>query len=150
MNFFEILLARKLGEGGGTGPGGGGSLPSVISKIDGGSFTLAASTYPGDYWITHSLGVAPKGFSIWTNSRPPANGVDPVGFVNVYLSYDPGSGRQGYYAGNKLWHDQPTSESIIAGWITAPTLYADSTRFRWWATAAKYEAGVTYNWLAWA
>ena len=44
----------------------GGSLPSSISKIDGGEFTFA-SEQESTYRINHTLGVTPKGFVIWTD-----------------------------------------------------------------------------------
>ena len=48
--------------------GGGGSLPSIISKIDGGSFTLASDTITSAYWISHNLGVLPKMVFVWTDN----------------------------------------------------------------------------------
>lgn len=46
---------------------GGGTLPSSISKIDGGSFTFA-TIQNSVYHITHNLGVVPRGFVIWSDS----------------------------------------------------------------------------------
>ena len=46
--------------------GGGSSLPSTISVIDGGSFTFASDTQASRYTITHNLGTKPKQIVLWT------------------------------------------------------------------------------------
>lgn len=46
----------------------GGGLPSSISKIDGGSFTVASDTVCNTYRIGHNLGVIPKGVYVWCDS----------------------------------------------------------------------------------
>lgn len=130
--------------------GGGGGLPSSISKIDGGSFTLPTTKAPEDYWISHALGVVPKGYAIWAETRPPCSGTNAVSYGFVIINGDPGSGHVGYYFYNKLWQNQPSSENDLKGWITNAASYADTTRLRMWESTAPYEAGVTYKWLAWA
>lgn len=144
---------QTLVDGYGQG-GGGGSLPSVISKIDGGSFTLASDTAGDRQSVSHSLGVVPKGFVIWTEdelsgtvaTRHIANCGATV--INVT--------------------DRSSKHYACSGWVTIlyngaasivnNALYTDAQisrimdaqRIMWGNSLLFYKAGLTYKWLAWA
>ena len=64
---------------------GGGSLPPVISKIDGGSFTLASVTDVRNYSISHNLGEKPKCFVIWSDDVVYGTGETDMMVVNIML-----------------------------------------------------------------
>lgn len=116
--------------------GGGGSLPSVIGKIDGGSFTPSSDTLIGNYDIVHNLGETPKGFKI--------RSANDGGAYDVYTIKDAaliGSSAVGY-----SYFTNDTTERIQ----TNATLTATNTEFKITHTAMYYKAGVTYEWLAWA
>ena len=128
------------------------SLPSSISKIDGGVFVLTSDT--ADFWISHALGVEPKGVMVWATTRPNCDRHNCLSSFQLCLSQViTGSAYVGYYIGNKLWSGQPNSESQLPGMITAAqkSAYIDgTTRFKWWTDGVYYEAGIEYKWLAWA
>ena len=144
--------AEMVTEIGNIPTGGGGSLPSVISKIDGGSFTLASDTAGDRQSVSHSLGVVPKGFVIWTEdelsgtvaTRHIANCGATV--INVT--------------------DRSSNHYTCSGWVTVlyngnasiinNAIYTDASRIVdaqriiWGNSLLFYKAGLTYKWLAWA
>lgn len=118
--------------------GGGGSLPSVISKIDGGSFTLAADTLSNNYTITHNLGEVPKGFAVYAVENLVTPTVARV--VNkMFFNGDDGVLRQFLSTGGGRF------DGIASG-----AVISSSTDFRVNVAQNYYEGGCTYNWLAWA
>jgi len=129
-------------------PSGGGSLPSIISKIDGGSFTFAADTAIQSNKINHSLGVKPKGYIIWSESVM----TDDEAYANQTLMFSYGIGvpwsvngtiTTGYsYA---MWRrtNGAVQESNSSSPTISDTQIAPSGYYYW-------RGGVTYKWLAWA
>lgn len=125
---------------------GGGSLPSSISKIDGGSFTLAADTNAQNYNISHNLGETPKGFFIWSDlgygEAESTIMLSSIGFsVNNYSATI-----TGFYGGSRKLTTgamNAISAGVVAStWLTTTTFKVN--------TAITLKAGVTYKWLAWA
>lgn len=135
--------------------GGGGSLPSVISKIDGGSFTPATDTLTRGYKIEHNLGNAPKMFHIWTDDLAEFSAVEQyclidASFVNQVVQQTSTSSAKG------ISH---YSRRNVGGNIAGSIGYVTETLYSSWVDGANkigcdvgstyYKAGVTYKWLAW-
>lgn len=127
---------------------GGGSLPSVISKIDGGEFTFA-SERESTYRINHTLGVTPKGFVIWTDDVDLSTvgnyrcirGVFIVdetadGSTTSYL-YQLGTNNNNFSA-----YGRPVGANYSG--------YANSNYISYNVSNIIYVAGATYKWFAWA
>lgn len=121
--------------------GGGGSLPSVISKIDGGSFTVSSDTASGSYSISHNLGETPKGFLIWSEDiQYEAYSVR----VTVKIAYSEGEKSEYLY-----WQAN-TNATARYGAQAGSADDLTSTTFKATISANYYKAGCTYKWLAWA
>lgn len=136
-------------------PSGGGSLPSVISKIDGGSFTLASDTAGDSQSVSHSLGVVPKGFVIWTEDE--ISGTIATRYMaNCYVAaaniVDKNSNN--YIASGAAAMTYNGNASILTSntLFTAASVqnFMDATKIRWYNTLLFYKAGCQYKWLAWA
>lgn len=138
----------------GYGQGGeGGSLPSVISKIDGGSFTLASDQQSSAYDIAHSLGIVPKGFAIWTEGEISGT-VAARHMVSAFLAVSDVTNRTDtnysamgsasiLYNGNNSAPAVTLTSAQISG-------YMDSVKIKWNNSLLYYKAGCVYKWLAWA
>ncbi len=139
----------------GTISSGGGSLPSVITKIDGGVFTPVNDIAGADFWINHNLGVVPKGFVIWTEdelsgtiaTRYMASCV--VSAANIIdqnsNNYIASGAATILYNGNA---SEVTSNTLFTS--AAISNYMDASKIRWYNTLLYYKAGLAYKWLAWA
>ena len=136
---------------------GGGSLPSVISKIDGGSFTPASNINCHGYGIQHNLGVMPKGAIIWCpelmdSETAPLN----YGLVYAFLSFlQIATSNGGYSYGFNHWYRKATSAGAFLREITfssetSRSNSATTTTFKHNINDNYYFAGKTYKWLAWA
>ena len=139
-----------------TQDGGGGSLPTSITKIDGGSFTVSSDTSVRGYLIPHNLGVAPKGYRIWCpemfndlNDQTQSS----LLFLFVISDIDLRWGNKtanGYC--NGMTRDQTggcakqPNTDINTGWYSESHIGipSDSNQYYY------YLAGKTYQWLAWA
>ena len=117
--------------------GGGGSLPSIISKIDGGSFTPSSDTVTGNYTISHNLGEAPKGVAIW------ATNMDRVAYSVRVVDY--------YLAtlGNYVLEQVNTNalRRELSGAVASGDIGSNSIKMT--ISQNYYKANTTYNWLAW-
>lgn len=123
-----------------TQDGGGGSLPSVINKLDGGSFTPASDTLVGNYTVSHNLGEVPKGIAVFSDHEGGAYSVETVSSalkVNNTQHYEALT-NVSTTGGNNL-----RGQAITAGSLTATEWYFKRNN-------TYYKAGVTYKWLAWA
>ena len=131
--------------------GGGGSLPSVISKIDGGSFTLASNTDVRNYSILHNLGEKPKGYVIWSDDVVYGTSETDMMLVNLMLkvcdysatavaSYmatrKPTSGNFGQYTNT-------VAAAAESSWLSPSYIKIGMG-------STNYKSGATYNWIAWA
>lgn len=132
--------------------GGGGSLPTSISKIDGGSFTLAVDTTVNAHMVVHNLGVQPKGGIIWASTE-----IDST-LSNALASWcaqthKPVSGNCAYGLSTRIIRQSATAsanQQYAYGTEAAMGLELKTDKFGCAADNAKYAAGVTYNWLCWA
>lgn len=139
--------------------GGGGSLPSSISKIDGGSFTLASDTSQLSYVISHNLGVMPKFFIIWTddlNDYVPSYAqryTYMVSYREINLVLSDGTVYKGSYTS---YYRQTTGGAAEASGTfyenknPKQSDYITSSTFKTNRSDDYYKAGCTYKWLAWA
>lgn len=133
--------------------GGGGSLPSIISKIDGGSFTLSSDTQGTEYSISHNLGVVPKGFVFWTEDA--LSGIEATRYIaNAYMTvaditsrnnthYDAVGSVYILYNGNTTAISASLSSSAVDNYMTTSVI-------KWNNSAVYYKSGLTYKWIAWA
>ena len=118
--------------------GGGGSLPSVISKIDGGSFTLASDTLTGSYSISHTLGVVPSGIVMWSDDIV----VEAYSVRTVKYLFIIGT----YYSITQI--NTNAADRGVGGTLASGDLGASA--FKITVGSNYYKAGATYKWLAWA
>ena len=136
--------------------GGGGGLPSVISKIDGGSFTPAANTKCHEYSIQHNLGEIPKGAMIWCPELMNSE-TAPIDYGVVYalMSFLQIATTGGNYTyGFNHWYRRGTAAGTSLREVTFSneTLrsnYATTTILKHNIDDNYYFSGKTYNWIAW-
>ena len=127
---------------------GGGSLPSSISKIDGGTFTFASNTSTTNAPISHNLGEAPKCFVIWADdldlSTAGNNAVIRGAFIRDASQSTTGSYlyQMNVYNGNM----NPYTRNIGNNYSD----YANESTISFNVGNNYYVATNTYNWLAWA
>lgn len=117
--------------------GGGGSLPSSISKIDGGSFTPASDTFMGNHSFAHNLGTSPVWVAIWTKDNEQES-YSVLTIRNTAVCS---------YGGN--FGDYRKTDGSTAS-VTNIALTANDTSFSVSRASMHYKAGCTYKWLAWA
>lgn len=137
-------------------PDGGGSLPSSISKIDGGSFTPASNENTETYHISHNLGEIPKYAVVWTEELTAGTPVDTnyaviYGIIRVgSLWFNPSVE---YYAKVNVTgrtKDGYTQDNTNQGTQAQLANFASPTYFTMRKSGFYFKAGVTYKWLAWA
>lgn len=135
--------------------GGGGSLPSVITNIDGGVFTPVNDLAGANFWINHNLGVVPKGFVIWTEDE--ISGTIATRYLaNCYVTaaniVDINSNNYVAVGAASLLYNGNASLLTSNTLLTAASVqnFMDATKIRWYNTVLFYKAGLTYKWLAWA
>ena len=140
-----------------TQDGGGASLPSVISKIDGGSFNPASNIRCDSYDIQHNMGVMPKGAIIWCqelmdSETAPQN----FGVVYAFISFlQIATTNGGYTYGFNHWYRRATAGGASLRELTfssekSRSNSATTTTFKHNVDDNYYFAGKTYNWFAWA
>ena len=129
--------------------GGGGSLPSVISKIDGGTFTYASDSSATNNPIIHSLGEKPKGYIVWSDYVMQNN----TGFATDCLMFSYGIGLP--------WNNNGNMNTVgysyymyrrPAGSVSernSGELELNSSQIIL-NVNANFHGGSTYKWLAWA
>lgn len=135
---------------------GGGSLPSSISKIDGGSFTPSSNQSAETYRINHNLGELPKYCVVWTEELTDGTPVDTNYAVSYGIlrigSYFTSSTAEQYAMVNVHGRSNGGGNNASANTGTQAQLanFASTTYFAMRKSGLYYKAGVKYNWLAWA
>ena len=136
---------------------GGSGLPSVISKIDGGSFTPASDTQCNKYSIQHNLGEMPKGAIIWCPELMDSETAPlEYGVVYAFLSFLQIATKDGGYTyGFNHWYRRTTFagaylRELIFSSETIRSKYVTTTTFTHNINDNYYFSGKTYNWIAWA
>lgn len=120
----------------------GGSLPSVISKIDDGSFKYVSDVGTVSHRISHNLGVEPKVVIIWTDDVVTNNvHLKAASLINIpYTSSNEGV-RTAIRGGGTV---------ISASYTTADKAdYISSTDFCINYNNILFARNVTYKWVAW-
>lgn len=116
--------------------GGGGSLPSIISKIDGGSFTPANDIASNSYPISHTLGTTPTGIAIWSeNIVAESYGVRTL---DKLISID------------SVYVETQINTNGNKGNANGTLTDVGTDSFTISIAALNYKAGAQYKWLAWA
>lgn len=136
--------------------GGGGSLPSVITKIDGGVFTPVNDIAGTLFWLSHNLGVVPKGIVVWTDDNDLLTSTAEVSQKYLLcssieiISWVTGTTSNGAIP-NHLFRNTTGATSNTGSPIPLNTLsnYFTSTQFNNAVPSIYYKAGVQYKWLAW-
>ena len=130
--------------------GGGGSLPSSINKLDGGSFTPASDTDGRNYSILHNLGEKPKGFVIWSDDVVYGTDETDLMLVNLMLKVCDYSATAvaAYMATRKNTsgtfgqYNNTVNKTAESSWLSASYIKI--------GIVSTYKSGATYNWIAWA
>lgn len=132
----------------------GGSLPSSISKIDGGSFTLASDTTQNVYRISHNLGVAPKGVMVWTldndewGAGTNSTTIFYMGFNHTYYNGQTSQMGGGYYETYRASNGNADKTSNVL--VTSTAANAFKANDFQVVVGHYFKAGCLYNWIAWA
>jgi len=126
--------------------GGSAPLPSNITAIDGGSFTLASDTSINAYPLYHSIGAVPNFFMIYTETSNITVG-NPSYYciISGYFFAYPFSGSNTVRANGVSTVISP-SNVISCGFAYAPIsnmFYSDRVA---WGTSDRLKAGVNYRW----
>lgn len=132
----------------------GGSLPSIISKIDGGSFTLPNDKEVRTYSWSHNLGVVPRIVTVWcdeiTTVTPYSVAVITDLQVTVYdTEYTAGNNKSALINniyrkvdGASTYNLTNVNAGQLPNYITASTIKINGQQY--------YKAGATYKWAAYA
>ena len=126
----------------------GGSLPTSISKIDGGEFTFA-SERESTYRINHTLGVTPKGFVIWTDDVDLSTVGNYRCIRGVFIVDETADGSTTsylYQLGTNNHNFNAYGRLVGANYSG----YANSNYISYNVSNIIYVAGATYKWFAWA
>lgn len=132
---------------------GGGSLPTVISKIDGGSFTVASDTTLASYTISHNLGVVPKGCFVWTEENQSADAYTSNTVINYYYASNPFNTGSTNSVANWLcyWRRSTGATSTVGSTLTSAQANSFVSSSGISPNRSEYyKAGCTYKWIAWA
>lgn len=132
--------------------GYGGQLPSVISKIDGGSFTLTSDTALSSKWIEHSLDAIPIFFIIWADDL--LSGTESIRYLSSceFIQFDVTDSNDNNYiafpTASMLYNGALSSVSNARVTTSILSQYATQTNFRFNNPVIYFKANVTYKWIA--
>lgn len=131
---------------------GGGSLPSVISAIDGGEFTVQSDITVASYPVQHSLGVIPKAIIVWADDELAETANTKRYMMNCYIclsNLKSGANTYKLTASTFIQNTNGTYANLNAD-ITANNVgqYLTASVFKYNNTAVYYKTGVTYKWIA--
>lgn len=139
--------AQMVTEIGSIQGGGGASLPSSISAIDGGEFTFSSDTN-GAYQIMHSLGDVPKGFVIWTDEINVSNATNNIIIRGLFIVDKSSNGgvtsymyQMGTYNNNFNNYTRLVGDNYSG--------YANATYISYNISNITYKENVKYKWFAW-
>lgn len=125
----------------------GGSLPTSISKIDGGSFTPASNTI-STYQISHNLGVSPKGFVIWTDEIDLSTAANSSVIRGVFIVDESATNITSYLYQMGVYNQNFNSYTRWTG--SNYSGYANQSYISYNVGNAFYVSGLQYKWFAWA
>lgn len=134
----------------------GGSLPSVISKIDGGSFTLTSDTVCSAYNIPTTLNSPAARFLIWTEDLNLFEAVSKKALIQAVVDFQrietssSSAVRYGFYSYTQR-NTNGSSYNGLSGmaYSNQPSRFTGNDWINYFISDTYYLAGVTYKWLAW-
>lgn len=133
---------------------GGGSLPTSISKIDGGSFTPTNDTSCSLYNIATTLNVPARYFLIWTDDLDQFGTISKKGLILAMVNirqFESASGttRYGYYSYIQRQTNGSSYQSVSTmTYANQPEQFTNSNMIRYYVSDTYYIAGKLYKWLA--
>lgn len=137
--------------------GGGASLPSIISALAGGSFTLSESARCNTQQIQHGMAAVPKGFFIWSDDAftETGTGDGTMYYESGYFSIIDTQNANGAFAGYFVCQYRRQSDMRVGvnnGLRTSAQIsgYVNATSICMISSNESFQAGKTYKWLAWA
>lgn len=134
----------------------GGSLPTSISKIDGGSFTLASNTLCETYNIATTLNVPAKYFLIWTDDLDSFGAISNKGLILATVNirqFESASGttRYGYYSYiQRQTNGSSYQSSSTMPYADQPGKFTGNNTINYHVSDTYYIAGKLYKWVAFA
>lgn len=134
----------------------GGALPSSISKIDGGSFTVASDTKCSTYEIPTTLGEPAKYFIIWTDDLNAYGAIANKGVISALVNirqFESASGttRYGFHVClQRLANGGTTTYSTTMNFANNPPQFTDNTMINFYVSDIYYIANKLYKWVAFA
>lgn len=137
--------------------GGGAELPSIISALAGGSFTLSESARCNTQQIQHGMAAVPKGFFIWSDDAftETGTGDTTLYFESGYFSNIDTQNASGAVAGYyvcQYYRQSDMRVSLNNGIRTSAQIsgYVNATNICMNNSTESFQGGKTYKWLAWA
>jgi hypothetical protein len=137
-------------------PSGGGGLPTGISAIDAGEFTVASNTLCESYNIPTQLGIPAKGFVIFSDDLTNFEVQTVKGLlscsVNIFnFESASGANRYGYYSYIQRQVNGNTYGGVtFMSYSNQPEKFANGERIRYAVSDTYYIANKKYKWFAWA
>ena len=135
---------------------GGGSLPSCITALAGGSFTPSANTQCNAKQIQHDLTTTPKGFFIWSDDSFKESSTETTlyllaGYFSQQTTRNPSGDVAGYYV-SQYYRQSDFRISVNSGVRTSAQIssFTNDNYICLYSPNEYYQAGKTYKWLAWA
>lgn len=137
--------------------GGGGSLPSIISALAGGSFTPASAELCRDIKIQHNMSTTPYAFLIWSEDSFTEESSDNkscymTGYFsrcetvnNLQINVRGYNVRQYYRASDKR---VSVNNGIVS--LRDITRFVTESYLCMYSSNEYFQSGKTYKWLAWA
>lgn len=140
-----------------TSGGGGAELPSIISALAGGSFTLSESARCNTQQIQHGMAAVPKGFFIWSDDAFTETGTGDTtlyfesGYFSNIDTRNTSGACAGYYA-CQYYRQSDMRVGLNNGVRTSAQIsgFVNATRICMNSSNESFLAGKTYKWIAWA
>lgn len=139
-------------------PSGGGSLPSSVTQLSGGSFTPATDAVCNTYNIPHGMSGIPDGFVIWCNDNFDDSSITSTRlYVITCMAVSVNANSASLGSDSKLvyvdyyyrYSDKRTSVNNGIRTATQKDTFMNSNNINYANSIVSYKAGFTYYWLAW-
>lgn len=134
----------------------GGSLPSSVSEIGGGAFTVDSNTRCNAKQIPHGMATTPKVFFIWSDDSFKESSTDTTlyymaGYFSQQTTRNPSGDVAGYYV-SQYYRQSDFRISLNSGARTSAQIssFTNANYICLYSPNEYYQAGKTYKWLAWA
>lgn len=140
----------------GTISGGGGSLPPVITKIDGGSFTVPSDVLCETFNIVTTLNIPAKYFLIWTDDLNSFDAISSKGLILATVNirqFESASGttRYGFYSFIQRQAAGGSYQGATTmNYANNPEAFTNNNMIRYNVADTYYISGKLYKWVAFA